>query len=112
MDQSTSKLKLFCAYFFSFIGGIIVYFVENKDRFVKFHAMQSVLLGVAYAVIYIVMRILIHVPFIGWIAGIVMGLLGLGYFVISIVCIVKSMQGEEFRLPYIGDKAAEIVSRG
>src|SRR5262245_17349345 len=40
------------------IGGIIFYIVEKQDGFVRFYAMQSIILGAAWLVFYIAAMIL------------------------------------------------------
>jgi uncharacterized membrane protein len=53
------------SYFFTPILPLIFFFMEKNNRFVRFHAMQSILLGVAAVVFYIVVVILQTVIFVG-----------------------------------------------
>ncbi|MGA2666764.1 MAG: DUF4870 domain-containing protein [Patescibacteria group bacterium] len=91
------KLAALLAYLFSVIGGIVFYLI-SKDKFVRFHAMQSLLLGVAYFVIYFVLD---FIPFFFWITW----LLWLAFVALSIVMMVKSYGGEKYKLPVIGNIA-------
>ena len=52
-------------YFFSPILPLIFFLIEKNNRFVKFHAMQSILLGAAYVVFFIVLFIIQSVILIG-----------------------------------------------
>lgn len=96
------KLSSMLAYLLGIVGGIVFYAI-SKDGYVRFHSMQSILLWVAMIVIYFGFMILGFVmPFImvyfGWIVW-------LGFFVLWILLMIKSYQGEKFKLPLIGDMA-------
>ena len=71
----------------------------SKDRFVKFHSVQSLGLAVASIGVSIVLGM---IPILGWILLI---FLPLGMFVVWILCAVKAYQNEKFKLPLIGDFA-------
>lgn len=71
----------------------------SKDRFVKFHSVQSLGLAVASIGVSIVLGM---IPILGWILLI---FLPLGVFVVWILCAVKAYQNEKFKLPLIGDFA-------
>jgi uncharacterized membrane protein len=105
------------SYFFGLLSGALFFAIENDSRFVKFHAMQSMLVSVAAIVIYIaytiVFMILWRLPFIGWIAGIFgtlgWALLALGFLGVWLFCMFKAFQGERFKLPYLGEVAEKQV---
>ena len=105
------------SYFFGLLSGALFFAIENDSRFVKFHAMQSMLVSVAAIVIYIaytiVFMILWRLPFIGWIAGIFAtlgwALLALGFLGVWLFCMFKAFQGERFKLPYLGEVAEKQV---
>ena len=81
------------------ITGIIFLIVEQKSRFVRFHAIQSTIvfgaLGTAYA-------ILNQIPFVGWFFSVIIGVLT---FILWIVLMVKAYQGELYKVPLAGDLA-------
>jgi len=91
------KLASLLAYLLSIVGGIVFYLI-SKDKYVRFHAMQAILLGAAYIIVFV---IFIIVPFLYWISW----LAWLGYVVLSIVMMIKAYQGEKYKLPVIGDIA-------
>jgi uncharacterized membrane protein len=101
------------SYVFGLLSGALFFAIENDSRFVKFHAMQSMLVSVAAIVVYIaymiVFMILWRLPFIGWIAGIFgtlgWALLALGFLGLWLFCMFKAFQGERFKLPYLGEVA-------
>jgi uncharacterized membrane protein len=105
------------SYFFGLLSGAIFFAIETESRFVKFHAMQSMLVSVAAIVIYIaytvVFMVLWRLPFVGWIAGIFgtlgWALLALGFLGLWLFCMFKALQGDRFKLPYIGELAEKQV---
>lgn len=109
MNNSSSKVELVFAYFPPLLGGLVVYLIEQKDRFIMFHAMQGLLLGLVAAVVEFALWILGFLPFLGWLTSMLSGVVSVALIVIMIICIVKACNGEEYRLPVIGDKAAEIA---
>src|SRR5436190_1343454 len=46
------------AYIFSWVGGLIILSMEKQNQFVRFHAMQSILLGAAFTAYWIVVRLI------------------------------------------------------
>ena len=89
------------SYVFGLITGLILFLVEKDNKFVKFHAMQSIIFSITTTVLYIVLG---FIPILGWIALL---LLPLASLVVWILCMVKAYQGAWFKLPWIGDVAAK-----
>ena len=105
------------SYFFGLISGAIFFAMETESRFVKFHAMQSMLASVAAIVLWIVYMVvwtvLVRIPFLGILAGIV-GFLGwavlaLGMLGLWLFCMFKAFQGHRFKLPFLGEVAEKQV---
>jgi len=111
------------------IIAIISLIMEKENRFVKFHALQSILLHVAFIVVAIVVWILGFILLIagaaasaatnsgaaGGLVGMLFGLIWLvvvlGYLGGLIFAAVKSYQGAEFKLPIIGGIAANFANK-
>src|SRR6266568_3523992 len=95
------------------IGGIIFYILEKRDSFVRFYAMQSIILGgawILFAIVYSVAHaILTPIPAIGLffsiILWIVWALVGVAFLVVFIVTVVKAFSGVRWEIPYIGPMA-------
>jgi uncharacterized membrane protein len=95
------KIAGLLCYLGCFVTGILFLVLEKKSRFVKFHAMQSVLATIAVMVINIVLGFL---PIIGWIIGIFFAPLT---FVLWIALMLLALQGRWFKLPVIGNIAEQ-----
>ncbi|MBN1283147.1 MAG: DUF4870 domain-containing protein [Proteobacteria bacterium] len=94
------------------ITGIIFLLIEKENRDVKFHAWQSLVFGLAYIALVIVLEILAAIlgmiaSVLGIIVGFFIPIVMLAAFIIWIICLVKSYQGERWRIPVIGDFAAK-----
>ncbi len=88
------------SYLFGWITGLIFLLIE-KDPFVRFHAMQSV-------IIFGLLFIIPFVPFVGWILSPLVMIVG---FALWVILILKAYQGEEFELPVIGEFARKQLGK-
>jgi uncharacterized membrane protein len=97
--------------YFTIIPAIIFLVLEpyNRNRFVRFHAWQSIFFNVAWWVLWIGLRIVAHIPFLGFLTVLVWPLIGLGGFIVWIILVMKANQGQTFKLPVIGDLAQQQV---
>jgi uncharacterized membrane protein len=101
-DLKPNVAGLLC-YPLSFVTGIIFLVLApyNRDRFVKFHAYQSIFLFAALFVASIVLGIVLP-----WrLEGAMMGLLRLVFLAGTGYSMYKAYQGETFKLPLIGEWA-------
>jgi uncharacterized membrane protein len=87
------------AYLLGVITGIIFYLIEKDNKFVRFHAMQSI---VVFGALLVISSVLWIVPFIGVTLLPIISLAGL---ILWIILMVKAYQGEYFKLPIAGDIA-------
>ena len=97
----TAELAAALSYVLGFVTGIIFFVVEKKNEFVRFHAMQSIILFGSLFILGIILRM---IPIIGWIIYL---LISLGAFILWIILLIKASQGEYFALPGIGKIARE-----
>lgn len=100
------------SYILGWITGLIFFLSEKQNRFVRFHAMQSILVSVAIIVVYMVVFILSLLPVIGLIACFLNPLIGLAAFVLWIILLIQAFQGKYFKLPVIGDYAERYANSG
>ncbi len=86
------------AYVFGLVSGIIIYLI-SKDKFARFHALQSIMLSLA---IYLLNY---SVGFLLMPAYRLQSLVSLAALILFIFLIVKAYQGQKYKLPVIGDIA-------
>lgn len=111
LEQNTAALL---SYLFTLVTGLIFYFVEKDNKYVRFHAMQSILYGVAMVVagilLVILTTVLRYIPFIGPMTSMLLSFAyWIGTVVIWILLMVKAFQGERYKLPVIGNIAERNV---
>ena len=95
--------------YFTIIPAIVFLVIEpfNRKRFVRFHAFQSLFFYVAWTVLWICLSIIAHIPFLGWATYLLWPLISLAGFVVWLILTLKAYQGQMFKLPVIGDMAAQ-----
>ena len=82
-------------YVLGFVSGIFFMLTEKKNKFVRFHAMQSI-------VVFLGLTLLMMIPFLGWILSVFIAPLSL---LLWLFLMYKAYQGEKFKLPVVGDLA-------
>jgi len=87
------------SYVLGWVTGLIFYLIEKDNKFVRFHAMQSI---VTFGGLNVLIMVLIFIPVLGWI---VMPIVSILQFILWILLMVKAYQGETFKLPIAGDIA-------
>lgn len=89
-------------YLVGFVTGIIFLLVEKDNKFVRFHAMQSTLVFIGIVAIDILLQI---VPILG--ALVVVFVVIPVSAILWLLLMYKAYQGEEFKLPLVGQMAAD-----
>ena len=105
------------SYLFSIIGGLIFYFGEKQNRFVRFHAMQSILFNVFWIVLFIVLFFVqsflyatVILSPLAFVITCLTILLPLALLAVWIILMVYAFQGKYFKLPVIGDYAEKYAA--
>jgi uncharacterized membrane protein len=83
-------------YVLAWISGIIFLLIEPKNRFVRFHALQSI---IVFGFLHVTGFLLGHLPFIGTFFSVVIGITA---FVLWIVLMFKAAQSQTYKLPWAG----------
>ena len=92
-------------YVLGWITGLIIFLLEKENKFVRFHALQSIVTFGAFTVLWIVFSILTYIRYIGTLFEVLNILSGILAFVLWVVLMVKAYQGERYKLPVAGDLA-------
>lgn len=121
LDENVASLL---AYLFQFLGGLIFFLIEKDSRFVRFHAVQSMLLSGVFWVGMIGLWILSFV--LALIVGQISGLLGSLVWVLMtllelvlaaacligfVLCMIKAYQSQYFKLPVLGNFAEKFSQK-
>ena len=87
------------SYLLGWITGLVFFLIEKENKFVRFHAFQSIVVFGSFTVLLIVLG---FIPVIGWA---IMPFVWIAELIAWIVCMIKAFQGEKFKLPVAGDIA-------
>jgi uncharacterized membrane protein len=101
------------AYLLGPLTGIFFLVIEKENRFVRFHAAQSIVVGIACIVagitLSVISAILGLVPIIGWLVSILLSLgMGLGFFILWLTLMFMAFQGREWEVPGVGAQARRL----
>jgi uncharacterized membrane protein len=99
------------------IGGIIFYYLEKQDSFVRFYAMQSIIFGGAWFLFYIIEMVVRGIfgaiPGIGGILvffwAIIAALVQIAFLVVWIIATIKAFTNVRWDIPYIGPVARKQI---
>jgi uncharacterized membrane protein len=110
MDENIAGLL---SYVLGLLTGLI-FFLIDKRPFVRFHAAQSILLHVAFIILYFAIVIgfgLFHMIGLGFLGFFIYPVLGLLGFVLWLFLMYKAYQHEKFMLPVIGGIAENMAGK-
>jgi uncharacterized membrane protein len=107
MEKTSTGLEaniagLLC-YVLGWVTGIIFLLIEKDNKFVRFHAWQSIFVFGAYTILALIFGWL---PFIGWVITYILGVIA---FILWVVLIYKAYKGEQYKLWWAGNMAAKQV---
>ncbi len=86
------------------ISGIILLVLEQKNRWVRFHAVQSI---IVFGTITVAGLILGWIPVVG---GAFSWIISVAGFILWVILMIKAYNGERYKLPVAGDIAESIVA--
>jgi uncharacterized membrane protein len=91
-------------YVLGWITGLVFFLIEKDNKFVRFHAMQSI---IVFGTLTVASIVISWIPFIGWVICWLISILAV---VLWIVLMIKAFQGEKYKLPWAGDMAEKAAS--
>ena len=90
-------------YGLGWVSGLLFFATEPENSFVRFHAMQSMVVFGAACVAFLVC---LSIPFLGWILSI---FIFYGSAALWLILMFKAYQGERFKLPLVGEIAEQRI---
>jgi len=108
-DNETStgmdpKVAGLLCYVGAWITGIIFIVLEKKNRYVRFHAVQSI---IVFGFLAVAGAVFGWIPVIGNVFG---SIIGITAFILWVVLMVKAYHGEMYKVPVAGDLAMRALS--
>ena len=96
LDENVAGLLCYVLWW---VSGLAIFLLETENKFVRFHAMQSI---VVFGIITVALIILSWIPVVGIVFSSIIWFIG---FVLWIVLMIKAYQGVKYKLPWAGDFA-------
>lgn len=113
-SSSVDNDKLMGALSYLLITAVLFLIMEpyKNSRFIRFHSFQAIFFAVGAFALQIALSVIgfiLGMAGIGFLFAMLMPFISLGLFVLWIFVVFRAYQGEEYRLPVIGDLAAKQV---
>ena len=108
MQANVAALVSYAA---GWITGLIFFLMEKDNKFVRFHALQSIIVFGALSVLGVILSILfqffmmVHLYFMFQFLALISKLLWFAALILWIILMIKAYQGDYFKLPIAGDIA-------
>ena len=97
------KIAVLLSYLFSWLGGLIFFLMEKENKFVKWNALQALILGIIEMIALILFVFILGIPLLFVYVGIFFMAIGWIIFAAGYICaiiaIVMNFQGKTFRIP-------------
>jgi len=108
MEANIAALLSYCL---GWITGLVFFIGEKDNKFVRFHAMQSIVVFGALSVLGIVISMLfsvfmmLHLGFLYPVFMLLSTLIWLAAFILWVILMINAYQGGRIKLPIAGDIA-------
>jgi uncharacterized membrane protein len=96
---TTQNVAGLLTYILGWVTGIVFLLIEKDNSFVRFHAMQSIVIFVPLTIASFVVGFL---PFVGGLLGVIVQL---ATVIIWLFMMYQAFQGKRYKFPYAGDYA-------
>ncbi len=92
------------AYFFGYIGGFVILLIEKENKFVRFHATQSIFTFLPLQLLVWILRPLAA-------GSLLASPIWTLWLILVILLIIKAYNGEKYKLPIVGDLAEKYADQ-
>jgi len=99
--QLERNMEAATSYLLFFVSGLLILQNEKKDKFIRFHALQSVYFSLGFLVL---IALINYIPMIG---SVISELFSMIFFFTWLILIYSAIYYKELKVPFIGDLAKE-----
>jgi uncharacterized membrane protein len=106
-EKLWGALAYFLGFVISIFGPIVAYFIKKDSKFVKFHAIQSIIFAVAAGIVFgglwfVTFILAVITGGLGALLGILLLPLGLVFLAVYVYAGYKAYTGEMYKIPVVG----------
>ena len=102
-------------YLFAWITGIVFYILEDDNEFVKFHAMQSIIVFLPLTILSAILGGFFGFVYFWGSAWVILSWISTLLWIITIILwlilMLKAYKGEKYKLPIAGDIAENMIKK-
>ena len=111
----SARTEAILGYLFWWLGGLVFFVIERKNRFVRFHAAQSIIFFGGVSVLLEALHLISLIPLLGFLLAIPLSFASTIITVIAILTWLFMMfqmyRGRNFRIPIVSEYADRLVDR-
>ncbi len=115
----TARMEALLSYLFICFSGIVFFFLERKNRFVRYNAAQSIVVFGPFFIVYTILKLIIGITsgifliggLFGFVFGTVVTLLSIIFGLLWVYLLIQSYRGVMVRLPYASTYADALLKR-
>ena len=111
----SARTEAILGYLFWWLGGLVFFVIERKNRFVRFHAAQSIIFFGGVSVLLEALHLISLIPLLGFLLSIPLSFASTIITVIAIITWLFAMfqmyRGRNFRIPIVSGYADSLVDR-
>lgn len=104
-SKENQNVEAVNSYLMFFLSGLLILQTEKQNKFVKFHAYQSIYFSISFLVF---IGLINYIPVVG---SLLVKIFTGAFFFIWFYLILSAYQYKEIKLPYIGDIAEKEASK-
>jgi uncharacterized membrane protein len=97
-----SNVAAALAYAMGWVTGVAFLLAERESRFVRFHAFQST---ITFGALCLAWMVSLSIPIFGWLLAFI--IIPPASVILWLLLMFKAYQGEQFKLPIVGDIAEQ-----
>lgn len=108
-EEEIEDGKIFAVLGYLFILCLVPLLLKKDNKFALFHGKQGLILFIFEIAAGIIIGVLNIIPILGQILGFLLGITCILFFgILSVVGIIRSLMGEYWKMPVLGDLAEKI----
>ncbi len=111
----SARIEALLSYGLWWVGGLAFFFVERKNRFVRFHAAQSIIFFGAVSVLLGVLQLISIIPLLGFLLSVPISFASTIITIIAVVTwlfmMVQMYRGKNVRIPIVSGYAESLLDR-
>jgi len=105
------RIAAVLSYAFGFLSGAFFYVMERENKFVRFHALQSMVWFLVLFAVSIALNILSRFFLIGALASFLGGIVGFISVGSWVGLMIMAFKGTKFKLPILGDAVENYLNK-